>query len=196
MAASCAGNPAVPLPVPGDRFLTQLGACVQWRWARAHERVDITGEGGALATSKGGYSWRPAVCGEVLQAEGDAYAEFTLVSGDNVMVGVVRAGVDPSSVRGGRALCGTADAWMYYSGGGAHCHNGSRPPWASGSKQGIEKGGTVGLLLRRGSLSVHIGGRRVGVMCTGLTGPLVWAADLYGGTASSVRIARKPPPAA
>ena len=51
-------------------------------------------------------------------------------------------------------------------------HNGSCPPWASGSKQGIEEGGTVGLLLRRGSLSVHIGGREVGVMCTGLTGPL------------------------
>ena len=51
----------------------------------------------------------------------------------------------------------------------------------------------MGLLLRRGSLSVHIGGRQVGVMCTGLSGaPLVWAADLCGG---SVRIARKPPPA-
>ena len=72
-------------------------------------------------------------------------------------------------------------------------HNGSCPPWASGSKQGIEEGGTVGLLLRRGSLSVHIGGRQVGVMCTGLSGALVWAADLC--YYSSVRIARKPPPA-
>ena len=52
----------------------------------------------------------------------------------------------------------------------------------------------MGLLLRRGSLSVHIGGRQVGVMCTGLSGALVWAADLYG-SLGSVRIARKPPPA-
>ena len=51
----------------------------------------------------------------------------------------------------------------------------------------------MGLLLRRGSLSVHIGGRQVGVMCTGLSGALVWAADLWCG--DSVRIARKPPPA-
>ena len=53
-------------------------------------------------------------------------------------------------------------------------------PWASGSRQGIAEGGTVGLLLRRGSLSVHIGGRQVGVMRTGLSGALVWAADLLG----------------
>ena len=49
----------------------------------------------------------------------------------------------------------------------------------------------MGLLLRRGSLSVHIGGKQVGMLCTGLSGALVWAADLYGG--GSVRIARKPP---
>ena len=169
-----------------------LGACVQWRWARAHADVDITGEGGALATRKWGDGWyRSAVCGEVLQAEGEAYAEFTRVSGDNVLVGVARAGVDPSSMRG--ALCATADGWMYDCSDGKHYHNGSKP-WASGSKQGIEPGGTVGLLLRRGSLSVHIGGRQVGVMRTGLSGELVWAADLhYSG--ASVRIARKEPPA-
>ena len=44
----------------------------------------------------------------------------------------------------------------------------------------------------RGSLSVHIRGMQVGVMRTGLSGALVWAADLYDG---SVRIARKPVPA-
>ena len=71
-------------------------------------------------------------------------------------------------------------------------HSWSDKTWASGEEQGIAEGGTVGLLLRRGSLSVHIGGRQVGVMCTGLSGALVWAADLHG---SSVRIARKPPPA-
>ena len=161
----------------------------------AHDDVDITGEDGALATRKSAYySYRSAVCGEVLQAEGEAYAEFTWVSDDYVMVGVARAGVDPSSVRGG--LYTTADGWMYYCDTGGHHHNDWRStPWASGSPQAIKKkGGTVGLLLRRGSLSVHIGGRQVGVMCTGLTGELVWAADLYN-SGTSVRIARKPPPA-
>ena len=60
--------------------------------------------------------------------------------------------------------------------------------------QAIKPGETVGLLLRRGSLSVHTGGRQVGVLCNGLSGALVWAADLYQAGAS-VRIARKPPPA-
>ena len=56
-------------------------------------------------------------------------------------------------------------------------------------------GETVGLLLRGGSLAVYIEGRRVGVMCTGLSGPLVWATDLYCSGDSSVRIERRPPPA-
>ena len=165
---------------------------MQWRWARAHGSVDITGEGGALASRKGDdWDFRPAVCGEVLQAEGEAYAEFTWVSGSSSMVGVARAWVDPSWV----GLHCTADGWMYHCSGGYHCHNfsGSFKPWASGSKQRIEQGETVGLLLRRGSLSVHIGGRQVGVMCTGLSGALVWATDLQ--EYSSVRIARMPPPA-
>jgi len=76
---------------------------VQWRWARAHREVDITGEGGALATRKRSEYWRPAVCGEVLLAEGEAYAEFTVVSGGYLMVGVARAAVDPE-LGGGRAL--------------------------------------------------------------------------------------------
>ena len=136
------------------------------------------------------------MCGEVLQAEGEAYAEFTWLSG-TVMVGVARAGVDPSSVDGrvGRGgLHETAGGWMcYYD--GRHFHNGRARAWVSGGKEGMRAGEPFGLLLRRGSLSVHIKGRQVGVMCTGLSGALVWVADLqYRG--ASVRIARKPPPAA
>ena len=95
-----------------------------------------------------------------------------------------------------RTFAKTADGWMYSCRDG-HYHNRaikSWASWASGEPQGIKKGQTVGLLLRRGSLAVYIQGRRVGVMCTDLSGPLVWAADLcyYGG--SSVRIERRPPP--
>ena len=80
---------------------------------------------------------------------------------------------------------------MYYCNAGVHWHNDSITPWASSEHQGVEKGETVGLLLRRGSLAVYIRGRRVGVLCTGLSGPLVWAADLFAGD-SSVRIERQP----
>ena len=175
------------------RSFYPLGACVQWRWARAHSSINITGEGGALAARKGGGWYKSVVCGEVLQAEGEAYAEFTPVGG-TVMVGVARAGSHVSLLDG---LYATADGWMYRCGNGAHYHNfdqnkTQRLPWASGEEQSIEVGGTVGLLLKQGSLSVHIGGRQVGVMCTGLSGALVWAADLAYG---SVRIERKPPPA-
>ena len=110
------------------------GLCVQWRWARAHADVDITGEGGALATRKRSEYWRPAVCGEVLRAEGEAYAEFTWVRGDSVLVGVARAGVDPSSV-GNSGLFSTADGRMYGCYDGAHCHNHRSPPWAGSSSR-------------------------------------------------------------
>ena len=167
------------------------------RWAEAHSTIDIS-DGATLATddpkkytsSRG----HPAVCGEVLEAGGEAFAEFTWVSGRSPIVGVARAGVDLSTVAGG--LHDTSDGWMYNCETGGHLHDfrGHATPWASGERQGIEEGGTVGLLLRQGSLAVYIQGRRVGVMCTGLSGPLVWATDLNGGE-SSVRIERRPPPA-
>ena len=80
---------------------------------------------------------------------------------------------------------------MYSCGGGAHMRDSRITPWASGEQQGLWQGGTVGLLLKQGSLAVYIQGRRVGVLCTGLSGPLVWATDLYH---DSVRIERRPPP--
>jgi hypothetical protein len=65
----------------------------------------------------------------------------------------------------------------------------------SGSGRKVTVGQTVGLLLRRGSLIAYRNGAMLGVLCDGLTGRLVWAADLYD-TGSSVRIERKPVPAA
>jgi len=185
-----------------------LGLCVQWRWASAWHEIDITGEGGALAKKhSGGEVFRPAVCGGVLRAEGEAYAEFTQVDGTKdygVMVGVARAGVDPTQEMGGKSngsykgFFDTENGWMYQL-HGAYSHNGYNQPWASGTRQGVQKGETVGLLLRRGSLHIYIKGKQVGTMVTGLTGEFVWATDLYqyGGAdgSCSVRIARKPPPA-
>ena len=172
------------------------GACVQWRWARAHGSIDITGEGGALAARKsggGGFApYKSAVCGVVLQAKGEAYAEFSINS-RNALVGVARAGFDVTK-SAPKGLYHTANAWMYWCGPGWHCHNrDNSKPWASGNRQGIQEGGTVGLLLKQGSLHVYIKGKQVGTLVTGLTGQLVWAADLREG--ASVRIARKPVPA-
>ena len=54
-------------------------------------------------------------------------------------------------------------------------------------------GETVGLLLSRGRLSVYRNGSAVGVLCEGLSGSFVWAADLYD-TGDAVRILRKAVP--
>ena len=181
-----------------DAETARTVACVDGRWSLSHSDIDILGEGGALAArvSDWGIGFDSAVCGEVLQADGEAYAEFTWVRGLYLRVGLARAGVDPSSlVR--VALHQTADGWMYDCASGQHWHHNLNPPWASGRQQEIARGETVGLLLQRGSLAVYIQGRRVGVLCTGLTGPLVWATDLYYSSSGgdSVRIQRKPPPA-
>ena len=165
------------------------------RWAEAHSTIDIS-DGATLATddpkkytsSRG----HPAVCGEVLEAGGEAFAEFTWVSGRSPIVGVARAGVDLSTVAGG--LHDTSDGWMYNCETGGHLHDfrGHATPWDSGERQGITMGQTVGLLLRRGTLAVYIEGRRIGVLCIHLHGRLVWAADLRDG--ASVRIERRPTP--
>ena len=118
-------------------------------------------------------------------------AEFTWVSGGYPYLGVARAGVDLSAVR--IALHRTPDGWMYSCGGGAHMRDSRITPWASGEQQGLWQGGTVGLLLKQGSLAVYIQGRRIGVLCTDIAGCVVWAADLNGSN-SSVRIRRRPPP--
>ena len=168
------------------------------RWVKAHKAVDIRGENGALATAGQDASskYRPAVCGRVLQASGAAYAEFTWVAGGDVMVGVARAGFDPAQPIQGQweGLFTTAAGWMMQSSGSFYHNSASaaETPWASGTKEGIAVGQTVGLLLRKGNLSVYIKGACVGTLCTGLSGSFVWATDLYN--KASVRIALKPPP--
>jgi hypothetical protein len=172
------------------------------RWGSAHASIDITGEKGALATCNGTSGWVPAAGGEVLQADGEAYAELTWVGGSGCMVGVARAGVDPrqpmgSDWLGNTGWYGTPNGWMYACANGNYLHNftatNAETPWASGTKQAIATGETVGLLLQRGSLHVYLKGRRAGTLVSGLSGQLVWATDLYQ-QGSSVRIARKPAP--
>ena len=175
----------------------------KWRWGSAHATIDITGEKGALAAHTGSGAWAPAAGGEVLQADGEAYAELTWVGGSGCMVGVARAGVDPRQPMGSGSYTswfGTPNGWMYHCNDGNHYHNlpmgsdsSQATPWASGTQQPIAAGETVGLLLQRGSLHVYLKGRRAGTLVSGLTGQLVWAADFHQ-QGDSVRIARKPAP--
>ena len=186
------GLPPARVPPAAAR----AAALADYRWARAHAYLDIRGEGGALAkrTQGDGY-WRTALCGEAMEAEGEHYAEFTLVAtGSGLdMVGVARPTYDPA--RGdANGVRNTADGWMLGCCGGRHFHaSSSGEDWASGGPLKVARGETVGLLLSRGRLSVYRNGSAVGVLCEGLSGSLVWAADLWD-VGDAVRILRKAVP--
>jgi hypothetical protein len=88
----------------------------------------------------------------------------------------------------------TADGWMLDCYGGTHFDAGGYgEAWASGGPLKVAAGETVGLLLSRGRLSVYRNGSAVGVLCEGLSGSLVWAADLYH-QGAAVRIFRRAVP--
>eukprot|EP01046_Picozoa_sp_COSAG06_P028726 COSAG06_NODE_2610_length_6584_cov_12.130301_2_plen_293_part_00 len=160
-------------------------------WARAHAQLDIRGEGGALAKKTQDIGYRTALCGEAMEAEGEHYAEFTLVAteGGYDLVGVARPTYDPTR-HDSEGVGSTADGWMLGCYSGMYCHaNDFDKDWASGGPLEVAPGETVGLLLSRGRLSVYRNGSSVGVLCEGLSGSFVWAADLaHAGDA--VRILR------
>eukprot|EP01046_Picozoa_sp_COSAG06_P084297 COSAG06_NODE_31114_length_526_cov_7.531616_1_plen_164_part_10 len=150
----------------------RAAALADYRWARAHAELDIRGEGGALAkkTQVDYCNYRTALCGEAMEAEGEHYAEFTLVATKGgCMVGVARPTHDPA-VEDAEAVHKTADGWMLHCRGGYHFHAGGTrgKDWASGGPLKVAAGETVGLLLSRGRLSVYRNGSAVGVLCEGL----------------------------
>ena len=155
------------------------------RWSKAHTQIDITGERGALAVKTGSDgSYRTALTGEVMDAAGDSYAEFTFVSDGSLAVGVVTADYDPSRA----SAINSKHSYMYKCNSGEHYHQGSVTAWDSGEGQNIGPGKTVGLRLRQGSLCAYVDGMQLGVLCTGLSGQFVWGADMN--TNCSVRIGR------
>jgi hypothetical protein len=181
-----------------DSALMEKVLVADYRWARAHAELDIRGRGGALAKRTQGRGWRTALCGEAMEAEGDHYAEFTRGAtqwgGD--MVGGARPTYDPAQGDVRYGVCSTANGWMLFCFDGKHCHaSGNGEAWASGGPLKVAAGETVGLLLSRGRLSVYRNGLVVGVLCEGLSGSLVWAADLRH-QGDAVRIARGAVPAA
>ena len=82
---------------------------------------------------------------------------------------------------------------MYTCDYGNHYHQGENVPWAMGKGKKIQESETVGLRLRQGSLIAYINGKAIGVMCEGLRGEFVWAAD-FKDDGTSVRIMGMPPP--
>eukprot|EP01046_Picozoa_sp_COSAG06_P041974 COSAG06_NODE_5284_length_3587_cov_1.747420_2_plen_91_part_00 len=80
---------------------------------------------------------------------------------------------------------------------GTDCHANIGGSWAESGGSTVDRvqqGETVGLLLSRGELSVCRNGFVHGVLCVGLSGSLVWAADLCN-EGDAVRILPRPVPA-
>jgi hypothetical protein len=180
---------AVPLaPAPTPSF----------EWAQAFAGIDIATDPSVAVSSThpaGRCCYRPAISSPVLQADAEHYIEFTLPAGlDGVMLGLARAGFDPTTpieangyVYGAYA---TGDGWMMEASSGNLYHDFINNPQAMNwvNKGRFEASGEVAMLLRNGQLLVFVGGRLLGVMLDGLVGEYVWAADLTNQESRTARI--------
>jgi len=142
-------------------------------FGRSHGNITLS-ENGAVATMSVDDWMTRAAASTAVMRSGRHFAQFTVVSGDDMMFGVVRPGWD---VEGGvNAL--DVDGHCFYG-----THNGRRDPgytdWEG--MQGAEQGDRIGMLLDldQGSMSICKNGERLGVMqAEGLTGPLCWAVSI------------------
>jgi hypothetical protein len=109
---------------------------------------------------------------------GRHYAQFTLVSGKFMFVGVIRPGWD---VEGGQHAY-NVDGHCFYCTGNGWCCPGYHS-W-EGMQQGVQGarvGDRIGMLLDldQGSMTVYKNDEWLGVMATGLSGEYCWAVELY-----------------
>ena len=158
-------------------------------FGRSHERITLS-EGGSQATIVDEHGGFHAAASKVSMCAGRHYAQFTVVSGDEMFFGVIRPGWD---VDGGEDA-DDVDGHCFYC-----TRTGDRFPdgynW-EGMQSAQKEGDRIGMLLDldQGSMTVYKNDERLGVMATGLSGEYSWAVTLYG-RGSSVRIESAPAPA-
>jgi hypothetical protein len=162
-------------------------------FGRSHERITLS-EGGSQATIVDEHGGFHAAASKVSMCAGRHYAQFTVVSGDEMFFGVIRPGW---GVEGGEQLWEDADDvdghCLYYTYNGA-CGLGDRS-W-EGRQSAQKEGDRIGMLLDldQGSMTVYKNDERLGVMATDLSGEYCWAVSL-GGLGDSARIESAPAPA-
>jgi hypothetical protein len=127
-------------------------------------------------------SWRTAASKAVMRA-GRHYAQFTVMNGIAMFIGVIRPGWD---VEGGEDAQHVNGHCFYYTYHG--CHFPGYNGWEG--MQGARDGDRIGLLLDldQGSMTVYKNDERLGVMATGLSGEYCWAVVLSGRQGDSARI--------
>jgi hypothetical protein len=144
-------------------------------FGRSHEYVTLS-EGGARATRCGvvDYTSYTAASKAVMRA-GRHYAQFTLMSGDDMFFGVIRPSWD---VEGGRDAPWVDSHCFYDTYDGCHLPGGRH--W-EGTQGATEEGDRIGMLLDldQGSMTVYKNDVRLGVMATGLSGEYCWAVTLF-----------------
>jgi hypothetical protein len=143
-----------------------------------------------------GNGWRAVVLGGKVMHRRNHYVRFVLTHRDRQFtVGVVRPGFDPSS--GDLPSGPGGEGWGFHPCSGKLAHNGEWREWdqmkaiRASEKRPTET--VVGLLLdyNRGTLTAfeELDGqaRRVGTVCDGLGGPLVWMVEIKD-SGASVRV--------
>jgi hypothetical protein len=142
-------------------------------FGRSHGSITLS-EDGSLATRGGvlGHVGYTAASKAVMRA-GRHYAQFTVVSGEAMMIGVIRPGWD---VVGGQDAFIVDGHCFYFTRGGQR----SPAPHDWEGRQGAIEGDRIGLLLDldQGSMTVYKNDERLGVMATGLSGEYCWAVSM------------------
>jgi hypothetical protein len=134
-------------------------------FGRWHEMITLS-EGEALAT-RGEHDDNRAAASKAVMRAGRHYVQFTVVSGYNMMFGVIRPGWDVE----GEEDMDSVDGHCFYCTCSGHDWEG---------RQGAKQGDRIGLLLDlgQGSMTVFKNDERLGVMATGLSGEYSWAVGL------------------
>ena len=156
-------------------------------FGRGHAFVTLT-ENGAVATLNHDSARLRTAASTVVMRSGCHFAQFTVVSGESMMFGVLRPGWD---VEGG-ADAYTVDDHCFYGTGGRCFPSGHS--W-EGSHEAREQGDRVGMLLDvdQGSMTVWKNDVKLGVMVAeGLSGPFCWAVDLFRSSSARIESAALP----
>jgi hypothetical protein len=143
-------------------------------FARRHKSLALA-DGDTVATrSKWDGRYHTAASAAVM-SDGRHFAQFTVLRGRHVMVGVIRPGWDVGSGQGAQHVDGHCFFWFGV---------GTRFPGDSsweGMQPSAEPGDRIGLLLdlEQGSMAVYKNDERLGVMVrSGLSGEYSWAVSL------------------
>ena len=162
-------------------------------FGRSHGNITLS-ENGALATKSVDDGEGYMTAASKVRMWSRHFVQFTVVSGDDMMFGVVRPGWDVE----GEVNALDVDGHCFYG-----THSGRRFPgyhdW-EGSQTAKEQGDRIGMLLDldQGSMSIWKNGEQLGVMqAEGLTGPLCWAAVVgQQGDSEGIEFGHIPAPAA